>query len=115
MKFYFVYILECSDKSYYTGITNDLERRMMKHQTKISKSSYTHSRLPVKLIWHCMVENPTEAIKIEKQIKGWSRRKKQAMIQENWKDLVKFSKNYTEYGNGGLKGPIEDDASTSSA
>ncbi|MDO5978203.1 hypothetical protein [Flavivirga spongiicola] len=41
--------------------------------------------------------NPSEAIKIEKQIKGWSQRKKEALIDENWNDLIEFSKNYTEY------------------
>jgi putative endonuclease len=42
--------------------------------------------------------NPNEAITIEKQIKGWSRKKKKALIEENWEDLVKFSKNYSEFG-----------------
>ncbi|WP_162843260.1 GIY-YIG nuclease family protein [Ichthyenterobacterium magnum] len=42
--------------------------------------------------------NPTEAIKIEKQIQGWSRKKKKTLIEGNWKDFIEFSKNYTEYG-----------------
>ena len=99
MKYYFVYILLCSDNTYYTGMTNDLERRITQHKSGYKKDSYTYSRRPIGLKWYLQCTNPTEAITIEKQIKGWSRRKKEALINENWKDLVEFSKNYTEYGN----------------
>ncbi len=102
MKTYYVYILKCSDNSFYTGITNDLERRLIEHKTKKS-FSYTFKRQPVKLVWYLECTKPDEAIKIEKQIKGWSRRKKQALISENWDNLVKFSKNYTQYGNSESK------------
>jgi len=98
MKFYYVYILLCSDNSYYTGITNNVEKRISEHQSKSSRESYTASRLPVKLVWNLKCDNPNDAIKIEKQIKGWSRRKKEALINENWQDLVKLSKNYTQFG-----------------
>ncbi len=108
MKTYFVYILKCSDDSFYTGITNNLERRLIEHKTKKS-FSYTYKRQPLELVWYLGCTKPDEAIKIEKQIKGWSRRKKQALISENWNDLIKFSKNYTEYGN-----PIEKASSTGS-
>ena len=99
MKIYFVYILLCADKSYYTGMTNNLERRISQHQSKHYNNAYTSTRLPVKLLWYLQVESSTEAFKIEKQIKGWSRRKKKALIEEKWEDLVEFSKNYTEYNN----------------
>lgn len=99
MRFYNVYILICSDDSYYTGMTNDLERRIKQHQSGSNKFSYTSERLPIKLVWQLQCTNPSEAIKIEKQIKGWSRRKKKALIEENWEDLVEFSKNYKEYDN----------------
>lgn len=99
MRFYNVYILICSDDSYYTGMTNDLERRIKQHQSGSNKFSYTSKRLPIKLVWQLQCTNPSEAIKIEKQIKGWSRRKKKALIEENWEDLVEFSKNYKEYDN----------------
>ena len=98
MKFYYVYILHCSDGTYYTGMTNDLERRLTQHKAGYRKNSYTYSRRPIELKWQVSCTNPTEAIKIEKQIKGWSKRKKQALIDENWDDLVAFSKNYTQYG-----------------
>ena len=99
MKYYYVYILLCSDESFYTGMTNDLERRFNQHQTGFRNDAYTATRLPVKLKWFLQCTSPIEAIRIEKQIKGWSHRKKQALIEENWEDLVKFSKNYTENKN----------------
>ena len=102
MKFYYVYILQCADKSFYIGITNNLERRLIEHKT--GKSHYTSKRLPVKLDWYLACSDPNEAIKIEKQLKGWSRRKKQALIDERWEDLVEFSKNYTE-NNNRIKNP----------
>ena len=97
MKTYYVCILKCSDNSFYTGITNDLERRLVEHKTKNS-FSYTFKRLPVKLFWYLECLKPEDAIRIENQLKGWSKRKKKALITKNWKDLVKFSKNYTQYG-----------------
>ncbi len=79
-------------------MTNDLERRLNQHKNGGSKFSYTSTRLPLKLVWYLQSNSPVDAIKIEKQIKGWSHKKKQALIDENWQDLVEFSKNYTEKG-----------------
>ena len=79
-------------------MTNDLERRFAQHQSGYRKGSYTHLRRPLVLKWHLQCTNPSEAIKIEKQIKGWSHKKKKALIEENWTNLVEFAKNYTEYG-----------------
>lgn len=75
----FVYILKCADGSYYTGSTVDLELRMAQHQTGSFKG-YTSSRLPVELVWQ--QEFPTEhnAYVVERQIKGWTRAKKEALI-----------------------------------
>ena len=98
MKFYYVYILLCADNSFYTGMTNNLEQRITQHQNASKSFAYTSNRLPVKLVWHLQCNDPIGAITIEKQIKGWSRQKKQALIDENWEDLVKFSKNYSQYG-----------------
>ena len=98
MKFYFVYILLCSDNTFYTGMTNNLERRLVQHKSGYKKDVYTFSRRPIKLKWYLQCTNPSEAITVEKQIKGWSHRKKEALINEKWKDLIEFSKNYTQYG-----------------
>ena len=86
-------------------MTNDLERRLVQHNEGIKKDCYTFKRRPVVLKWHLQCTNPTEAIKVEKQIKGWSRRKKTALIEENWQDLIEFSKNYTEYRHPDKRNP----------
>mgnify|MGYP001588408644 CR=1 FL=1 len=96
MRIYYVYILLCSDNSFYTGMTNNLERRLLEHKTGKNKKAYTSSRLPVELKWYLECADSRDAIQYEKKIKGWSRRKKQALIDEKWSDLIKFSKNYTE-------------------
>ncbi len=92
MKFYFCYILECSDGSFYTGMTSDLDKRVQQHQEGKTYDGYTHSRRPIKLVWHVMCNDPNDAIRLEKQIKGWTRKKKQALINENWDILVEASK-----------------------
>ncbi|OMP31147.1 GIY-YIG nuclease family protein [Mangrovimonas sp. DI 80] len=98
MRFYYVYILQYADGSYYTGLTNNLQERLTQHNLGIDKSCYTATRRPLNLAWHLQCTSPTEAINREKQIKGWSRKKKKALIENNWKDLERFSKNYTQYG-----------------
>ena len=98
MKLFYVYILKCKDDSFYTGITNSIERRLYAHNVGIDKDAYTYSRRPVELVWFEMFTDPNQAIMIEKKIKGWSRRKKQALIDEDWDKLVRFSKNYTQFG-----------------
>ena len=98
MKTYFVYILKCSDNSYYTGITNNLERRLLEHKSGKSKSSYTFDKRPLKLVWFETFNDVLNAIETEKKIKGWSRRKKEALIEEDWDKLVLYSRNYTQFG-----------------
>ncbi|MBL4715197.1 MAG: GIY-YIG nuclease family protein [Bacteroidia bacterium] len=88
---YTVYILKCSDDSYYTGITNDIDRRMFEHETGASRSSYTYSKRPLKLLFQEHFHDPNQAIKFEKQIKGWNRKKKEALIEGDWDEIVRFS------------------------
>ena len=97
MKLYYVYIVECKDESYYIGITNNVDRRLYEHNVGINKYCYTFKRRPVQLKWFETFTDPNEAIKIEKQLKGWSRRKKVALINKNWDKLIEYSKNYTEF------------------
>ncbi len=84
---YHVYILECADGSLYTGSTSALERRVGEHQAGMG-SKYTRSRLPVAVAFSQQFENPEEAIRAERQLKGWSRLKKVALISGNF-DLLK--------------------------
>ncbi|WP_206541007.1 GIY-YIG nuclease family protein [Chryseobacterium angstadtii] len=74
-----MYILLCSDGSYYTGSTNDLERRIEQHQAG-NGSNHTKKRLPVKLIYFEEYDRIDLAFYREKQIQGWSRKKKEALI-----------------------------------
>ena len=93
MIFYYVYILKCSDNSYYTGITNDLSRRVNEHNDGINPSCYTYKRRPVQLVFSSEFTDVTLAILFEKQVKGWSRKKKEAMINGEWHLLPDLSKN----------------------
>lgn len=88
---YIVYIIECADGSYYTGITNDLENRLYEHSSGYCKKAYTYSRRPVKLRYFDVFPDPIQAISFEKQVKGWSRKKKEALMKEDWKELVRLS------------------------
>ena len=90
----YVYILECADGSYYTGVTNDPERRLLEHEEGINSNSYTSSRKPFKMVYCEYFADPMQAIMWEKKIKGWSRRKKIALINDDWKSVVEFSKRY---------------------
>jgi len=74
-----MYILECSDGSYYTGSTTDLERRLAQHQAG-EGANHTKKRLPVKLVYFEKYEKIDEAFYREKQVQGWSRKKKEALI-----------------------------------
>ena len=98
MKTYFVYILKCSDTSYYTGFTNSLERRMVEHNTGKNKDCYTYNKRPLELVWFEIFNDVLDAIAFEKKIKGWTRAKKEALINEAWDRLVLYSKNYTQFG-----------------
>jgi putative endonuclease len=80
MKSLSVYILLCADDSYYVGVTNNIERRLKEHETAYNPESYTAQRLPVNLVYQELVYGPLTAIKREKQLKRWSRTKKEALI-----------------------------------
>ncbi|MXQ54492.1 GIY-YIG nuclease family protein [Shimazuella alba] len=77
---YIVYILECSDRTYYTGITNKLEARLKQHQLG-KASKYTRSRLPIKLVYQEPALDKSHALRRELEVKSWSRTKKQQLIQ----------------------------------
>ena len=84
MKQYFVYIVRCDDGSYYTGITNDARRRADEHNIGLDTHCYTYTRRPVELVYAADFSDVNDAIRWEKQIKGWSRRKKEALIADDW-------------------------------
>ena len=86
-KYLYVYILECSDLTYYTGITNNIERRMQEHHSGINSKSYTSMRLPMKLVYNEKFTDYNLALAWEKKIKKWSKIKKDALINNNWNQL----------------------------
>ena len=88
---YFVYILLCADNSYYTGVTNDMERRMYEHESGVNPECYTCKRRPLKLVFNERFTDITQAIAFEKQVKGWNRKKKEAIINGDWDKLPGLS------------------------
>ena len=92
MNLSYVYILKCSDNSYYTGITSNLNARLLEHKTGKFKDSYTHSRRLVQLVYFCDFTDITIAISTEKQIKKWSKAKKEALINGEFKKLPNLAK-----------------------
>ena len=99
MKTLYVYILECSDNSFYIGVTNDVGRRYIEHLTGIHEKSYTFSRRPLKLIYCKQFNNPMKAIEFEKQLKGWTKAKKLALINNDLELLKELAacKNETSH------------------
>ncbi|CAN5131617.1 GIY-YIG nuclease family protein [soil metagenome] len=91
MNFYYVYILRCEDNSYYTGITNNLERRLQEHIHGLDPKAYTFFRRPVELVYRELFNDPEQAIAWEKQIKGWNRKKKEAIIAGEWDILPELA------------------------
>ena len=88
---FWVYILRCADGSYYTGHTENLEKRIGEHQTGAC-DGYTAERLPVQLAWSQECTTREEALAAELQIKGWSRKKKEAMMRGDWGEVNRLGR-----------------------
>jgi putative endonuclease len=89
----FVYMLRCADGSFYIGSAsgNDLSKRIAEHQSS-AYPGYTWSRRPVELVWSDQFDRVTDAIDAERQLKGWSRAKKQALIRGDWSLVQSLSR-----------------------
>ncbi|TRX41267.1 GIY-YIG nuclease family protein [Flavobacterium restrictum] len=94
MKQSFVYILECSDGSFYKGVTSNLEGRMIQHHTGFYPTCYTVNRRPLQLVFYCEFTDITIAIAKEKQIKKWLRAKKRALINGDFESLINLAKKH---------------------
>ncbi len=92
----FVYMLKCKDRSFYVGsaTSDDLSKRIHEHQSG-TFGGYTSSRLPVLLVWSEHFEHITDAIAAERKIKGWSRRKKEALVRGEWDQIKILAKRPT--------------------
>ncbi|MDT0647058.1 GIY-YIG nuclease family protein [Zunongwangia sp. F260] len=89
MKLYYVYILECKDNLLYTGITNNISRRLAEHNSDKNENSFTYSRRPVELIFHQEFNDVNQAIYFEKKMKKWSAQKKRALANGDY-DLLQI-------------------------
>ena len=89
----FVYILHCADGSYYVGSATgeDLTPRIAQHNCGYY-GGYTSTRRPVRLVWSEYFDRITDAITVERQLKGWSRAKKEALIRGDWSSVQRLAK-----------------------
>ena len=78
-KVIYLYILKCHDGTYYTGVTNDLERRIKEHNTGVNPEAYTFSRKPVTLVWHEIFNNYNLAFEWETRIKKMECKEKRSL------------------------------------
>ncbi len=104
-----MYILECGNGAYYTGSTNNLDLRMQQHQAG-EGANFTKKHLPVKLVYYEQFERIDQAFYREKQVQGWSRKKKQALISGEYNKLPELSRNYTQRGVSTSSTPGNDNA-----
>ncbi len=88
---FWVYILKCADGSYYTGHTDNLEKRIGEHRSG-AFGGYTSTRLPVELVFSQDFSSREEALTSERQIKGWSRKKKEAMMRGDWDEVSRLAR-----------------------
>ncbi|MGP8003981.1 MAG: GIY-YIG nuclease family protein [Smithella sp.] len=88
----YMYILLCSNGQYYTGSTNNIEIRLAQHQEG-EGSNFTRKHLPVKLVYLEEFDRIDDAFHREKQVQGWNRKKKEALIKMQYEKLPELSKN----------------------
>ena len=91
MRSYYTYTVECRDGALYVGVTNDVERRVGEHNAGLLKAHFTFYRRPVRLVWAAQYAHVDDAIACEKQLKGWRREKKLALIRGDFAALRALS------------------------
>jgi putative endonuclease len=92
MKPFWVYIVRCADDSYYTGHTDDLEYRIAQHEAGDLSGCHTFKRRPITLVFSQSFVSREEALSAEQQIKGWSRKKKEALMRGDWAEVSRLSR-----------------------
>ena len=97
---FWVYVLRCSDSSYYTGHTDNLERRIAQHFSGAIPACYTFGRRPLEVVFSQDFATREEALASERQIKGWSRKKKEAMIRGDWAEVSRLAHSSCKYRSG---------------
>jgi putative endonuclease len=86
-----LYLLRCADDSFYVGSTRELDQRVAEHASGAVRG-YTSTRLPVELVWALETERMDDAAELERQIKGWRRSKRLALIEGRLDDLPALSR-----------------------
>tara|TARA_R110000796_G_scaffold66967_8_gene153869 strand:- start:2150 stop:2515 length:366 start_codon:yes stop_codon:yes gene_type:complete len=94
---FWVYLLQCADGKYYVGSHrgDDVGARVWEHNEGINSKAFTYSRRPVTLLWCGAFADPAEMVSFERQMKGWTRAKKEAFVQGDWERLKALSKSRT--------------------
>ena len=87
---FWVYMLQCADRSYYVGHTDELEKRVLQHE-RGEVDGYTSTRRPVRVMFSQEFASREEALAAERQIKGWSRKKKEALVQGDWAEMARLA------------------------
>jgi predicted GIY-YIG superfamily endonuclease len=93
---FWVYLLHCADHSYYVGHTDDVERRVAEHQ-RGEIAGHTASRRPVRLLRAESFPFRGEALRAERQLKGWSRKKKEVWSEGNWAEVARLGRRRTGF------------------
>lgn len=120
MQDFWTYILRCVDGSYYVGHTDDIDLRVAQHQDG-TLGGYTAKRRPVELLWSDRFPDRDSAFAAERQIKGWSRAKKEALIRDDWAELSRLSsrarvlRDGDEPSTGSVPSPPQDERRTENA
>ena len=94
---FFVYILRCSNGAYYVGSHRgqDVDYRVAQHNEGADPKAYTFRYRPVELLWSSAFADPTDMVAFERQLKGWSRAKKEAFMRSDWQELKQLAKSRT--------------------
>ena len=98
---YWVYMLTCSDGRYYVGTHRgeDLATRIAQHNAGTFPDAWTYKRRPVELVWSQEFQLALQAIAVERQLKGWRRAKKEAVVRGDWSALKELAVAYSERDN----------------
>jgi predicted GIY-YIG superfamily endonuclease len=101
---FWVYMLRCADNTFYVGHSDNLEVRLAQHDAGLV-DGYTRERRPVDLVFseECVIRD--EAFAKERQIKGWSRRKKMALLEGDWAELQRLARAHGPISRGGAPPP----------
>ena len=89
---FWVYMLHCSDGHYYSGHTDNLEKRIAEHSMGTIPGCYTFNRRPLSVVFSQEFPTREEALTSEQQIKGWSRKKKEALICGDWAEISRLAR-----------------------